>query len=91
MALSIKDDYADALAREISQITGESITTAVTKALEKQLDYVKKKTRSKAERAAILAEVARIQTSVKARYKGKRIPSSKELCDSLYDEYGLPK
>ena len=37
MAISIKDAETDQLAREISQLTGESITTAVAKALRDRL------------------------------------------------------
>ncbi len=38
MALSIKTETADRLARELSALTGESMTTAVTKALAERLD-----------------------------------------------------
>lgn len=38
MALSIKTDTADRLARELSALTGESMTAAVTKALAERLD-----------------------------------------------------
>ena len=89
MALSIKDDHADALAREIASITGESITRTVTRALEEKLAYVKK--RSEAEKNAIRAEVRRIQERVKAAYGNQPIPSSKEMMDALYDDDGLPK
>lgn len=41
MALSIKDDKADRLARELAQATGESLTQAVTRALEERLGRVK--------------------------------------------------
>ena len=37
MAISIKDPETDSLARELSQLTGESITTAVSKALRDRL------------------------------------------------------
>lgn len=37
MALSIKNDEADALARELVGVTGESLTTAVTEALRERL------------------------------------------------------
>lgn len=37
MALSIKTDEADRLARELSQLTGESMTEAVTVALRERL------------------------------------------------------
>jgi antitoxin VapB len=38
MALSIKTDRADRLARELSRLTGETMTEAVTKALAERLD-----------------------------------------------------
>lgn len=37
MAISIKDPETDSLARELSQLTGESITAAVSKALRDRL------------------------------------------------------
>lgn len=40
MALSIKTDEADRLARELASVTGESITDAVTTALRERLDRV---------------------------------------------------
>lgn len=41
MALSIKTDTADRLARELARLTGESMTEAVTKALAERLARVK--------------------------------------------------
>jgi antitoxin VapB len=38
MALSIKTDRADRLARELSRLTGETMTEAVTKALAERLE-----------------------------------------------------
>lgn len=38
MALSIKSDEADRLARELAATTGESLTDAVTEALRERLD-----------------------------------------------------
>ncbi len=40
MALSIKDDKADQMARELAKRTGESLTTAIRKALEERLSRV---------------------------------------------------
>ena len=37
MALSIKNDRADQLARELSQLTGESLTDAIINSLEQRL------------------------------------------------------
>jgi antitoxin VapB len=41
MALNIKDDAADRLARELAQETGESITTAVTVAVRERLERLR--------------------------------------------------
>lgn len=41
MTISIKDPEADRLARELSAVTGESITTAVTTAVRERLERVR--------------------------------------------------
>ena len=45
MALSIKTQEADRLARELATQTGESLTTAVTIALQERLDRVRRQGR----------------------------------------------
>ncbi len=42
MALSIKSETADRLARELSELTGTSITEAVTNALAQQVDAARR-------------------------------------------------
>lgn len=42
MALSIKTDEADRLARELSRLTGETMTQAVTTALRERLDNLRR-------------------------------------------------
>ena len=42
MALSIKTEEADRLARELSRITGETMTEAITKSLAERLERVRK-------------------------------------------------
>jgi antitoxin VapB len=59
MALSIKSDRADRLARELAAITGESITEAVETSLEARLDVERRRHRPAAlddivERFAVL-------------------------------------
>lgn len=41
MALNIKDPRTDRLARELAELTGESITTAARRALEERLERVR--------------------------------------------------
>jgi antitoxin VapB len=49
MALNIKSAEADRLARELAAITGESITEAVTRALESRLAQERRKQRGSRE------------------------------------------
>jgi antitoxin VapB len=44
MPLNIKSEAADRLARDLTAATGESITTAVTIALQERLERVRKRT-----------------------------------------------
>jgi antitoxin VapB len=46
MALSIKSDRADSLARELAALTGESITDAVVASLEVRLELERRRRRS---------------------------------------------
>ncbi|WP_395160180.1 type II toxin-antitoxin system VapB family antitoxin, partial [Ilumatobacter sp.] len=50
MALSIKSDKADRLARELATVTGESLTDAVTMAIEDRLARERRATRDVAGR-----------------------------------------
>jgi antitoxin VapB len=43
MALSIKTEEADRLARSLARLTGENLTEAVTKALRERLDRERKR------------------------------------------------
>ena len=57
MALSIKDPKTERLARNLAQLTGESITTATRRAIEERLRRVAGRSR----RAALLEEMAEIR------------------------------
>ncbi|GAA5663210.1 hypothetical protein Brsp07_01687 [Brucella sp. NBRC 14130] len=61
MALSIKTDEADRLARELSRLTGETMTDAITQAMRERLD------RLRAEREAQRDYVARMKAFVRDR------------------------
>ena len=83
MALSIKDDKADRLAREIARRTGESLTVAVTRALQERLDRLPPR-RRKRRLADELNEIAlRI-----AKLPVLDNRSADEIIG--YDENGLP-
>ncbi|MGI8938102.1 MAG: type II toxin-antitoxin system VapB family antitoxin [Iamia sp.] len=59
MALSIKSDEADELARELARVTGESLTKAVTESLRERLDRERR-----GRRPDLLELVAEIQAEV---------------------------
>ena len=82
MALNIKDQHADRLARELAAETGESITTAVTVAVRERLDRV----RGAVPHERRLQEIRRIS----ARAAG--LPILDERAEEIlgYDETGLP-
>ena len=58
MALSIKSDEADRLARELAQMTGESITEAVTKAIDERLRRERRSADDVARRLRTLSQEA---------------------------------
>lgn len=81
MALSIKTEKADRLARELAATTGESITDAVTIAIEDRLARERRATRAIADR------LRTIRTELSAA------PRRTELSDDDiigYDDQGLP-
>ncbi len=83
MALSIKDPKTDRLARELAQKTGESLTTAVTVALEERLQRVRAR-RPGRDLADELDEIAKHC----ARLPVLDDRSPEEILG--YDERGLP-
>jgi len=81
MALSIKSEEADRLARELADETGTNLTSAVTEAIRLRLHDVRRARGRVAERLmAISAEAS-------------RLPRLDERADDEiigYDEHGLP-
>ncbi len=96
MPLEIKDTRADELATELSELTGESIDGAVTRALEERLERERKlrgadvrdKPRSAEEQRAVKEKVAQIMAMVRAAGGAQGATSDH---DDLYDERGLPR
>jgi antitoxin VapB len=81
MALSIKSDEADRLARELAAATGESITEAVTEAIRMRLDTTRNIRRGLAQRLMKISEVS------------SRLPRLDDRTDDEilgYDDHGLP-
>jgi len=84
MSLNIKNEHTHELARELAQLTGESITTAVTQSVRERLDRV---------RARKGNGMARRLLAIADEYSA-RLPEpyrSLDHADLLYDEKGLPK
>ena len=82
MAISIKDPETDRLARALADATGESLTTAIRRALEERLDRETQRSRP-----GIAAEVRRIQERL------ARLPIlDPRPADGIlgYDDRGLP-
>jgi len=80
MSLNIKNEETHRLAEELAQITGESMTAAVTEAVRERLARVKRK--------GMAERIMKIAKESAALLKGKPLPDHAEL---LYDEKGLPK
>ncbi|MGH9499298.1 MAG: type II toxin-antitoxin system VapB family antitoxin [Terriglobales bacterium] len=83
MSMNIKNESAHKLARQISRLTGETITEAVTKSLRERLGRVQTKS------PALSARLLEIGRDCAPRLKEPfRSADHGEL---LYDERGLPK
>lgn len=83
MALNIKNEEADRLARRLADVTGESLTEAVTVALEERLERVEGRVAS----LGLRTEIERMQERI-SRLPRCRSGSDEELVG--YDERGLP-
>ncbi len=85
MTLHIKDEKADRLARELAQATGETLTEAVTRALEERLGRYRRRSEAELEaRRRTIVEL--IEEIAKLPILDDRSPD--EILG--YDENGLP-
>jgi antitoxin VapB len=83
MHLNIKNDEAHKLASELAELTGESLTSAVTLALRERLERERRRRRSD----RIAAQLMKIGSKYAALADTGRTPD-----DILgYDEHGLPR
>lgn len=84
MAINIKSDETQRLAKELAKLTGESMTAAVTEAVRERLERVRgQHSRGLAER---LLEIG--------RDSAKRVKEpflSQDHGELLYDDKGLPR
>ena len=82
MALSIRDQETDSLARELAGMTGESITEAIGKALKERLTRLRRESEFTKRKAQVEALTARIRENMIGQVLSD---------DDLYDETGLPR
>lgn len=80
--LNIKSDDAYALASELAQLTGESLTGAVTRVLREAVEQEKRRR----DRDAKIAELLAIAAEIRAHMQ----PGTTSDHSWLYDENGLP-
>lgn len=83
MALNIKNEEADRLARELAELTGETLTDAVIEALRERL----KRESGRVQPYGVREDIARIQQRI------ARLPRLDERSDEEivgFDESGLP-
>ena len=85
MSLNIKNEQTCRLARELARLTGETMTGAITVALEERL---RREQRRRQADAVARDLVAIGQRCAKLLGDG---PSAVDHGDLLYDERGLPK
>lgn len=85
MSLNIKNEKTCQLAKELAQLTGESMTGAITIALKERLEREKWERGAEARVQRILAIGKRCASTLSDG------PSAGEHGDFLYDERGLPK
>ena len=84
MSLNIKNEDTHRLANQLAQITGESMSEAVGKAVRERLDRVRGEVGQ-----GLADRLVQIGKKCAARLKGPY--RSKAHGDLLYDEKGLPK
>tara|TARA_R110002167_G_scaffold79540_3_gene219314 strand:- start:800 stop:1051 length:252 start_codon:yes stop_codon:yes gene_type:complete len=83
MSLNIKNEDTHKLARELAELTGESMTTAVTEALRERLERVRRRKNGSdmvRDLLAIADEIAKMP-----------VLDDRDHAEILYDERGLPR
>jgi len=84
MAMNIKNDEAQKLAHKLSELTGESLTGAVTEALRERLERIQS-----AQDVSLAERLVRIGRDCAAHLKEPY--RSVDHAELLYDERGLPR
>ena len=84
MALNIKDDETDRLAREVAERAGESLTEAIRTALQERLQRLSGRQRAVTQREKIYEILERVDA----------LPRKTDLTEDEilgYDEHGIPR
>jgi antitoxin VapB len=84
MALNIKDEATDKLAREVAKRAGESITEAIRIALKERLQRLSGRQRAATQREKLYEILQRVDA----------LPRKTDLTDDEilgYDEHGIPR
>jgi antitoxin VapB len=83
VGISIKNERTELLARRLAEETGESMTRAITKALEERLERIERR-RTPAEKLALARAILR-------RLDALPVLDDRSPNEILgYDEYGVP-
>ena len=83
MSMNIKNKETCRLAKQLSKLTGESLTTAITEAVRERLDRVRRERVDLAERLLLIGR----DCAVHLKEPFRTIKHE----DMLYDDRGLPK
>lgn len=90
MALHIRQERTEKLARDVAKRTGETLTEAVYRALAERLARLSTQKREDEER--MLRDLRDISRRSAAAFRATgETRTSTELLDELYDENGLPR
>lgn len=91
MALNIKNERTVALIRELADVTGQNMTSAVEEAIVAHLERVKDTEHDRAARAAIRRERAdRTLAEIRANMTSEQRDALGTAQHDMYDEAGLP-
>lgn len=88
MALHIRSDQVDTLARKVAEKTGETLTKAIEIALAERLARLESVDRNAEE--AMLRDILEIASRMSPEFRNDK-RTSREMIDELYDEDGLPR
>ena len=84
MALNIKNQETCDLARELAELTDDTMTGAITNVLRERVEQIKRER----DRDELLQKISAIQDRVAKTLKPG--PSAEEIIEGMYGEFGEP-